>query len=487
MRNLFASTLFLLLFAQMTCLAGMKAELDYGIFHIPGQGAYVETYLLVPGSGVEFVSNSSGNLQASVEISILFQQGEQVAAFDKFVLNSKEATNEEELTFNLIDMKRFSLKEGNYDLEVKLKDLNKEENVAEIKESIEVKSAGDDISFSDITLMEHYAETGEENEYSRNGIDMYPYVLNYYPTSANRLIFYSEIYNTLSGLGNQEFLVSYFISAYKSLEPVANLRKFKKQSPSEVNVVFGEFDITDLPSGNFMLNIEVRSKMNKLLAHKQEFFQRSKFFESVALDQIKSVELLGSFTNEFDAVEVEYHLASALPIAEDSEVDYIDNLLSQHSLERDEMQRQFLHNFWVLRNPANPKAEFDKYAKQVKWVDENYSTALKKGFESDRGIAYLKYGAPNNLIDSAMEPGAYPYEIWHYYSVPTGQNDVKFIFYNPEMAGNDFLLLHSDVYGEAKDDRWEFTIFKGFKEQSGFKDLDQTKIKEHFGTKVRNF
>ncbi len=335
--------------------------------------------------------------------------------------------------------------------------------------------------------MEHYEATVEENEYSRNGVDMYPYVLNFYPDAADRLIFYSEVYNTAENLGNQDFLISYFVSAYKSLDPVQNLKKFKKVSPEEVNIVFGEFDITDLPSGNYMLNIEVRSKMNKLLASKQEFFQRSKYFESVALENLREVELAASFTKDLDALEVEYYLAASIPIAQDSEVDYIDNLLANRSLERDVMQRQFLHNFWVIRNPGNPQVEFEKYAKQVLWVDKNYKTSLRAGYESDRGIAYLKYGAPNNIIDSSMEPGAYPYEIWHYYTVPTGQNDVKFIFYNPEMASNDFILLHSDVYGEAKDDRWQFKIYKGFKEQSGSQDFDKTEIKQHYGSRVRDF
>ena len=75
------------------------------------------------------------------------------------------------------------------------------------------------------------------------------------------------------------------------------------------------------------------------------------------------------------------------------------------------------------------------------------------------GIIYLKYGAPNSIYTSKHEPSAYPYEIWTYWKTEKETNR-KFVFYNPNIAGKEYELLHSNATGEIKTNNWDRMLQK---------------------------
>jgi hypothetical protein len=41
----------------------------------------------------------------------------------------------------------------------------------------------------------------------------------------------------------------------------------------------------------------------------------------------------------------------------------------------------------------------------------------------------------------------------------TNQRNVKFLFYNPTLAGDDFVTLHSTARGEISNPRWERDLY----------------------------
>jgi hypothetical protein len=69
----------------------------------------------------------------------------------------------------------------------------------------------------------------------------------------------------------------------------------------------------------------------------------------------------------------------------------------------------------------------------------------------------LKYGPPNAKIQRPNEPEEYPYEIWQYYKIENFSNR-RFVFYNPSMVGNEYVLLHSDMPGELFNNRWNLDL-----------------------------
>lgn len=145
--------------------------------------------------------------------------------------------------------------------------------------------------------------------------------------------------------------------------------------------------------------------------------------------------------------------------------------------------QKYLYNFWYNRNNLNPTLEWEKYYNEVKKVNAAYKTPTKKGFQTDRGRVYLKYGPPNLLTESYNEPGAYPYEIWQYYTLEDQRNK-RFVFYSKDMVTNDFVLIHSDAIGELSNYRWQLDIYKRTWDPSS---VDDIKPEDTWGNKATDY
>ena len=136
------------------------------------------------------------------------------------------------------------------------------------------------------------------------------------------------------------------------------------------------------------------------------------------------------------------------------EISIMDNGLNSLSLLE---LKSFFYSFWNERDQVDPKRKWLAY-KQALWeTDELFSTRLKKGWQTDRGNIYLKYGKPNTVSDKTREEGAYPYFIWHYYKAGVYSNG-KFVFYNRDIGQEDYELLHSNVRGERTNSKWNLVL-----------------------------
>ena len=116
-------------------------------------------------------------------------------------------------------------------------------------------------------------------------------------------------------------------------------------------------------------------------------------------------------------------------------------------------------------------------------IDKKFKSTLGYGFETDRGHIYLKYGAPNEIMREESDPGAPPYEIWRYNELGD-QQDVKFLFYNPNLAGNNYDLLHSNKRGELQNPQWERELYKNSPLRGG-NFVDGNEAPEGFGRYAR--
>jgi GWxTD domain-containing protein len=146
------------------------------------------------------------------------------------------------------------------------------------------------------------------------------------------------------------------------------------------------------------------------------------------------------------------------------------------------MQRYFYH-FWYTRNNLEPEKEWMEYFAEVVKVNQNYGTSIQKGYATDRGRVYLKYGPPNSIQKSEHEPNAYPYEIWHYYAIRNNREG-KFIFYCTDLVSNNYELLHSDVIGEIQNINWQLELHKRNQISN---DPYQENIQDHWGNKSKDY
>ena len=143
--------------------------------------------------------------------------------------------------------------------------------------------------------------------------------------------------------------------------------------------------------------------------------------------------------------------------------------------------QQFLFNFWSKRSPMNPKQGFEEYLSAVRRVNMSFKTSSYPGYRTDRGYVFLKYGQPDKIMESPNEPGAYPYEIWHYYEV-ANQHNKRFVFMSKDSAANDYQLIHSDVVGEINNPRWQLEIYSRIYGQGYDQGVDQTEYEKGWGS-----
>ncbi|NTW33643.1 MAG: hypothetical protein HGB12_13660, partial [Bacteroidetes bacterium] len=267
----------LLLLAVSVSAKNLQAYLSYATFTSPSDGPYIETYLSVVGKTVKFVKNSNDKFQATIQISMIFRQNDTVKQFKKIDLLSPEIEDTSKISFTFIDQQRFSLPNGDYDVEISILDLNKKGMLPyKTTESISIDFPVDKICVSGIQLVESYVKSETENTLTKNGYDLVPFTLNFYPSTINNLTFYAEIYNTDKVFkADDKFIVNNFIESFETKKTLSNYFKFKKEVPKNVIVCFNEFDISNLPSGNYNLVIEIKDKDNKILAFNKLFFQRS--------------------------------------------------------------------------------------------------------------------------------------------------------------------------------------------------------------------
>jgi GWxTD domain-containing protein len=452
MKKIILSLFILMGTAQATF--AIDASVSYATFKGMGQ-SYIEIYTHIAGQTVLYQPVDDSTYQAGVEVVILFKQNGEIVKFDKFNLNSP--ISKQYLDF--VDIKRYGLDNGDYQLVVAIKDLNMPENAKEFQTGIKVMYNDSDIQQSDIELLSYFEKATPDNTsaFVKNGLQMEPLPYNFYGRHASSLIFYNEFYNTDKAL-NEDFMVSYSVYQMINGESELVMIGHKRQSPAPILPFLMQMDISKLHSGNYQLNVELRSRTKELLSKKSIFFQRSNPLIEEDGIELADVNIEEEFVNKLSTEQLEYSLRALTPKMPQSDVDWVNSLIRK---EKYKEQRLYLFSYWIKESPNNPEFAYKKYMEVASAIDKKYNSGFRHGFETDRGYYYLKYGQPDDIELRDIEPSAPPYEVWVYYEFPsTNQNNVKFVFYNPSLAPGDFELLHSTAIGERNNPTWQRDLYR---------------------------
>lgn len=458
----------------------LEAFLSYCTFHSPQTGPYIETYLSMKGNSLSYKKLENGSWQGSLEVTYIFKQGEEIKNFKKFNLLSPEITDTTKGFINFMDQQRIQLPNGEYVFEITLADNNNPKSERITSQNIIVDYPASQISISEIQLVESFEKAEEASILTKSGYDLVPYVTDFYPSKMERLIFYVEMYNTDNVLGQDEmYLVNYYLESENAVGKVLDgFRGFARQSAQKVNVLLQEFNMAKLPSGNYNLVVEIRDRQNQMLSERKIFFQRSNPAVPLTMEEVSSLDVGVTFVSKMtDRDTLAEYIRSVRPISSELEVAFADHHLKEAELG---LLQQFFLGFWTNRNVANPEGEWLKYNREVQKVNKHYSTSITKGYATDRGRIYLKYGPPNTIVSRQNEPSTYPYEIWHYYKLPV-RSDAKFIFYSPDLVTNEYQLLHSNIRGEVNDYRWQVRLRNRI---DPVNNIDNTQGIESFGSEA---
>lgn len=455
----------------------LKAYISYYTFNTPENKPYVETHFSIVGSSVEYKSIKPGIYQGSIGITIKFKKDNEIVSADKFNLLSQELTDTTKVDFIFLDQKRTPLVNGKYIMELTITDNNNIKNTESVTQEIIINYDEKKINSSDIILLESYAKSKTTDAFTRNGFKLLPIVNNFIPTNITKLAFYHEIYNTQKISPNESYLLEYYIQNAEGLNKLNSYSIAKKVLAKDVIITLSEFDINLLPSGNYNIIVELRNRNNEIIESASTFFQRSNKALGEDINDFTKVNVDNSFASKFSKEQTKEYIKSLNPISTTNEISYVKTLLSVD----DEIQmKQYLVYFWQKRYPGSAEQEWLIYKTNVDLVNEKYGSRFTKGYDTDRGVTYLKYGPPSVIRSSDFDNKAYPYEVWHYYKIKQFTNR-RFVFFAPENIKNEMVLLHSNMFGERNDPNWKYKILSRTMKYS---DEERSEDLEYFGQRL---
>ncbi len=458
----------------------LDASVSFATFKSPDQN-FVEIYLHVSGRSVHFDAVDSLHSKASVEVVILFKKGENIVKFDKYVLHSPLSKS----PADFIDLKRYALKNGKYDLEVTVSDLNNAANTSKFAKELKMFYSGTTIQQSDIQLLASFEKAEEKGPFVKNGYYMEPLSYHFYPKNTSVLSFYCEIYHADVAI-KEDFLLSYFIEKETKEKKEKIHIKHKRLTAQPLIPLLLSTDISELESGNYKLIVEIRDRENSLLKKKTTFFQRSNPYLQQDKTALVNTALQNEFVQKLTPKQLEYSLRALTPKLPQQDVELVNYMLKDDSLNA---QRLYLFNYWSQVSASNPEFAYSKYMEVAQAVEKLFKSGFRYGFETDRGFIFLKYGKPDDIITVEDEPSAPPYEIWSYNAFPaTGQNNVRFLFYNPSLAAGDFILLHSNAIGELNNRQWQLELYRDApNELDGTNYIDGTQMQDNFNRRAARY
>jgi GWxTD domain-containing protein len=457
MKRIFAPcVLFIALFAyaQFGYAGNLVYFVDLNAFYDAEGKPYVEIGLDINAGSVQFEKAKQG-FQGGVEVKIEISPKENEAApvysrsFDLFSPVIDDTSNR---AFGILDIKRVSLAPGNYVLIGTLRDkLSGESKQFKFsKEFFLDAQLTDKLSYSDILFVQSVTPSKVVQAHSKHGYDIIPYVNNGNFIDADSLKFYFETYH--SELQSPAvYFTSVFLTEANSTTKLRNFQRTFRQNVRPLDIVMGAFDITKLPSGVYFLNVQSYSQTQDSIGStiKKIYLVNSKTDYQAPV----SNEL---FTDQFSLTEeqLDYYIHTLYYISTPNETDFAKSLQTYA-----EKQNYFYH-FWDKRKekPTDlPSKPWVLYKSRVDYANTHFKAAHLKGWRTELGRVLLTFGTPNDIEYVPSSNNKHPYEVWRYNKLKT-QANVRFIFFSPNQATNDYVLLHSDLRGERNNPRWEFEL-----------------------------
>lgn len=479
MKRLFLIAIVTML-SVVTYAQNMKAFVSHKAYCTDKMQPYIEFTFIIGGNTVQYVSNE-GKCEAEVEIRVDVEAGDSIVKTLHYYLQSDIFEDTLRATKpDFADIKNLPVPNGEFFLNFYLHDRNSDSNDLKYIDRIVVNFPEDKISSSRISLFEDMSAPIAPGMYIKYGFYLPPSYYNFIPEKQYTLPFALEIYNTKKLLGaNKSLKAKCFVEfAENKMVAMPNNIITKNLTTDNVVLILDQFNVFKLPSGNYHLVVELYDEQDSMLLVDKLFFQRSNpsvkldvaTYDDVVIDQ----SFVASMT---DRKTLEDNVKCLFPISTMMEKEFFENRMKNTPTEQ--LQR-FFYSFWLSRNPNNPEEAWKKYQKMVSFVQERFGSKQVKGYLTDRGRVYLQYGQPNEIKEVPSDPVTFPYEIWHYYYLDD-QSNVKFVFYDPSLVGNDYELLHSNKYGEIQDTNWKMKLVKKIQPQM---DINNHTPENYYGGEI---
>lgn len=451
-------------------VSAIEAVVNRTIFYVyePGKKMtpYLELAIQINPSTVHFIQIKDSLWQSRIKTDVILRGADGTSNVDNFLLQTvPDANFEIASSKSIIDVRRYKLPIGKVVVDVKLSEPIMAGNTFAFADSFSVDAAPEIPFYSGLQLLDTVYASLSESAFQKNGKQQIPLSSNFLNDDRNLLHFYTELYQANKATDSL-LIQKIFVSRRAGDAAILKLQHTDTLHAAPIMPFIGQFNISPLPSGNYYLNTLLENYKGDILASKSLFFQRSNKAPVVAADttpdtgmqRVNILDLSTTFIGKYSFAQVKAILKMMLPISSATESRTINNFLNKPE---DTYMRYFIYNFWKARNERDPKKPWDEYTRLVKEVNKLFGFGSRPGYETDRGILYLKYGRPTERIIVANETGSLPYEIWQYNSLEKQGAGGVLLFYNPQNMINDFRLLHSTINQEGGNPAWRSQLYLG--------------------------
>ena len=454
----------------------MSALFSYSTFYLPTEEQpYVETYLLFDAGGLVFSETEVGRYRATVEVTMVYKSGDEIIYAKKYDLNSPTTASRDDNRFSFLDLQRVGLKNGIYTLELTLRDKGSEAAATTLLQRVNVAYEKKKPSMSSLQLMSTVTPTTTENILSRGGYDMEPYIEDEVPANIDVLNVYFEVYNIKKEVFSKPFTTYIFVEERTTGRRMEKVGSEAQHEAKNLVRVYAPLDISQLPTGDYNLVVEIHNRTNDNLLYKRLPFHRTKP-SLVNNDEPSMYE--GTFASRItDENKLNFYLDALYPIASDEELTFIRQVIKSNDNIKE--KQAFLYKFWDRRHGEQAEMKWNEYRGWLEYVDAHYSYPRTKGYRTDRGRVYLQYGPPDYIRDEKnfvstryLDAGSalhadlstmgtslghiyyLPYQLWRYNYLPTDSPNRVFLFWD-EFRSGWYRLLNSNAKGETQEAMWE--------------------------------
>ncbi len=450
----------MLLLCSRIGLAGdrFRIWLDQAQFLGADNQCYVEIYYACPMNGIGYRQGEQNHFEGIVYFSLNIFQDDSLWANKQWKTQSQlsDTAGLWQNKQHLIDLIRYPIQPGHrYTIQIYSKD-----HYSGAIDSAQVnftsrKLLGDQLTSSDLLIassIKPFSQTSDP-KFRKRAYDVVPKPDRSFGVDVHDLYYYFELYNISSSLPDSHYAILWQIADSSGRvvghnADVLEWRPIAHKSTREI----GQIGVWELVDGHYTLScyLQLRSaKVSELIGQKDFFVRKPTQIASAA--QAASWVEQPTFLEGLSEAQLdqEYDQMFALTNKE------LRNIYA--NLSSIEQKRTQIYNLWAMHagQVGLPTTEFrNRFLARIYEADQKYKTSFKRGWKTDQGVVFLKYGPPTDIERHPSEAGTKPFEIWRYENLEGG---VIFVFID-RTGFNQYELVHSTKRGELSDQNWQRLI-----------------------------
>lgn len=404
----------------------VQVDFDYATFTDSKTGPYVETYLSFNGDSLHYNLTEDSTLVALMEVTMLFKNADKIKEYRKFKVASAELPDTATIFENVVNKQRVNMPNGIYNFDIIVKDFYGGDTIVPFKhkELITVDFPKDVIKLGGIELLDKHEISRRKNIYKKGEYECVPFVSCKYSNEQKYLKVYTELYNAAKEIGPLEtFFFLFHIEKVNTGKPIKGFSYFEKQKAYNSNTVYKELRIANLPTGNYLLTVEIQDSLNRSLLSTKKFFAKQGNALMANKTERNNIEVANTFVDKLNPDKLTDYIKGLAPICDASEMQFIDSLLNQVDLHT---KKQFFLNFWHARDKEKAESQWLSYKIKLDSVQNKFSQDTIEGYLTDKGRIMLVYGVPNEIGMQKLNNGTEAV-VWHYYKL-WDQTNISFTF-----------------------------------------------------------